>query len=229
MSEAQRKLKDRIRRLRELTEERGCTEAEALAAAEKAAQLMRDHGLSDADIVMDEQSSSTKNKGGGQKARLWPVIAHCTNTASIVITRRDGADVAFIGREPGPEIAVYLRDVCERAIDRELRRFKLTKLYRRQRKPSSRRETAAAFVAGMVDRLSRRLIDVFGPSTSAEARGEADRALAERYNAVDLPRPKAPQGRWDAQDAGSRAGDAVTLSHGVGGAANEPLQIGART
>ena len=48
------KIRDRIRALRDKTAARGCTEAEALAAAEKAAQLMRDHGVSEADIVMDE-------------------------------------------------------------------------------------------------------------------------------------------------------------------------------
>lgn len=227
LSDAQRRLRERIRRLRELTADRGCTEAEAMSAATKAAQLMRDHGLSDADIVMDEQASAARQKGGGQKARLWPIIAHCTNTSSIVVTRWSGTEVSFIGREPGPEIAVYLREICERAIDRELARFKLTKLYRRQRKVSSRRQTAAAFVAGMVARLSDRLLEVFGPTISPEVRHEAEHALAERYaGSVTLEKPKAPLGRWGAAAAGFIAAENVTLAHGVGGIA-VPLQIGA--
>ena len=221
------RIRQRILRLRELTQARGCTEAEALAAAEKAAQLMRDHGLSEADIVIDEQASASRQQGGGMKARLWPVIAYCTNTAVIVTSDASGATVvAFVGREPGPEIAVYLREICERAVDRELRLFKQTPIYRRQRKMSSKRETAAAFVAGMVHRLSTRLREVFGPSIDKAAREQAVVALDERYpSSHELARPKAPLGRESAAMAGFAAGNRVTLAHGVGEAA-APLAIG---
>ena len=220
------RIRQRILRLRELTQARGCTEAEALAAAEKAAQLMRDHGLSEADIVIDEQASASRQQGGGMKARLWPVIAYCTNTASIVISDASGTTVAFVGREPGPEIAVYLREICERAVDRELRLFKSSPIYRRQRKMSSKRETAAAFVAGMVHRLSTRLREVFGPSIDKAAREQAVAALDERYpSSHELARPKAPLGRESAAMAGFAAGNRVTLAHGVGEAA-APLAIG---
>lgn len=213
------RLRERIRHLREKTSARGCTEAEAMAAAAKAAQLMRDHGLSDADIVFDEQASPSRQKGGGQKAKLWGAIALCTNTASIVISDRAETRVAFVGREPGPDIAVYLRVICERAIDRELRVFKQSAIYRRQRKPASRRETAAAFVAGMVLRLTIRLRELFRPSVDAAARKQALTVLGERYpSASNLKGPVAPLGRHKATEAGFVAGGKPTLAHGVGGA-----------
>lgn len=226
MTDARSKARERVKRLREMTASRGCTEAEALAAAEKAAQLMRDHGISEADITIDEASSRTRQAGHGQKARLWPAIAHCTNTAVIVI-RDAGTDVSFVGREPGPEIAVYLRDVCERAIDRELARFKATPAYRRKRSLTVKRQMAAAFVGGMVNRLIYRLLDIFGPTIRREDRDEAEQALMERYSgAVDLPKPKRELRHIGAAVAGFMAGNNVTLAHGVAGAEG-PLAIGA--
>ena len=228
MSDARRKARERVKRLREMTAARGFTEAEALAAAEKAAQLMRDHGISEADVTIDEASSRSRQAGQGQKARLWPVIAHCTNTATIVIHRERGQEVSFVGREPGPEIAVYLRDVCERAIDRELVRFKTGPAYRRKRSLATKRQMAAAFVGGMVTRLSYRLLDIFGPTISREDRDEADQALMERYpGSVDLPKPKRELRHSAAAVAGFIAGDSVTLAHGVAGAEG-PRAIGGR-
>ncbi len=223
---ASKRIRERILALREMTAARGCTEAEALAAAGKAAQLMADHGLSEADIVMDEQASKAKEAGRGPKGKLWGTIAYCTNTASIMVDNGFERRVAFVGREPGPEIAVYLRDICERAIDRELRQFKQSKLYRRQRKASSRRETASAFTHAMVYRLSVRLRQVFGPSLNAEAGRQAVAALDERYpKATQIAQVRAPLGRLDAAMAGNAAGEKVTLAHGVGGS-SEPLAIG---
>lgn len=220
------KIRDRVRRLRQMTRANGCTEAEALAAAEKLAAIMRDHGLSDADIVMDEQASKARQGGTGQKAALWPVIAHCTNTDVIILRDRNGSRVAFIGREPGPQIAVYLREVCERAVDCALAAFKAGKLYRRKRTLKVRRQVATAFAGAMVARLCQRLLEIFGPTISAEERAAAGQALAERYpNNRDLPAPRREVRHVEARWAGHDAAQRVTLAHGVGGAA-ELARIG---
>ena len=224
---ASQKIRDRIRRLREMTAGRGCTEAEALSAAEKAAQLMRDHGLSDADIVMDEQRSKAKNRGGSPVAALWPVIAYCTNTASIIIDEGGkGVAVSFVGREPGPAIAVYLRTVCERAVDRAIREFKTGGFYRRRRGLPSKRAAVNAFANAMVNRLSSRLVDVFGPTINDEQRDQAKSALAERYpDRLPVRGPRKDLRHTEAAEAGWAAGSAVPLSHGVSGG-QAPRQIG---
>lgn len=226
MNEDRRRIRERLKRLREMTASRGCTEAEALAAAEKAAQLMRDHGITAADLEIEEASSPTRQAGHGMKARLWPVISFCTNTASIVVRDDDGADLTFVGREPGPAIAVYLWDVCERAIDRELVRFKSSTPYRRKRKLTVKRQMAAAFVIGMILRLSERLKLLFEPSIDVPSREAAKAALVERYpDSLVLRRPRAKVRHVEAVAAGLMAGDKVTLAHGVN-AAGAPLQIG---
>ncbi|KQZ87221.1 hypothetical protein ASD64_07220 [Mesorhizobium sp. Root157] len=225
MSAASQKVRDRIRMLREKTPERGCTEAEALAAAEKVAQLMRDHGLSEADIVMSEETSPSDH-GRSIKAKLWPVIGHCTNTAHVVIRGRSGAEVQFIGRAPGPEVAVYLREVCEGAITRAVREFKTTTFYRRRRGLKSKRAAVADFTDGMVNLLRWRLVDVFASTINEAAQADAATALAERYPDMGLIKQrKAPLRHSAARSAGWRAGARVTLAHGVG-EADAPLQIG---
>ncbi|MBX3580805.1 MAG: DUF2786 domain-containing protein [Rhizobiaceae bacterium] len=220
------KIRERIRLLRERTTARGCTEAEALAAAGKVAQLMLDYGLSEGDIAFDEQSSRSAQKGGSPKAALWPVIAWCTSTAVVVIERMHGADVTFVGRAPGPELAVYLRDVCERAVDRAVRDFKKGRFYRARRGLPSKRAAVNAFTTGMVGRLNQRLQVIFGPSVSREAYDEAARELDLRYAGnTDTPPPRVDLRHIAAAAHGWMAGEKVTLAHGVGGVAT-PLQIG---
>ena len=224
---ASHKIRDRIRRLREMTSARGCTEAEAVSAAEKAAQLMRDHGLSDADIVMDEVRGKARNRGQSVGAKLYPIIAYCTNTQCIFITGRKKTEQAFIGRAPGPDIAVYLRDVCDRAVDHGVRRFKLGKVYRRRRTLATKRQAVADFTEGFVLRLSHRLLDIFGPSIDKGAQEAANAAMVERYGeGLPIEHRHAPDRYSEARARGWRDAGDVTLAAGVGGAANAPLQIG---
>ncbi|SCM75420.1 conserved hypothetical protein [uncultured Pleomorphomonas sp.] len=49
------KLKAKIRALREMTSTRGCTEDEAMAAAAKAAELMREYGVSDVELETESK------------------------------------------------------------------------------------------------------------------------------------------------------------------------------
>lgn len=224
---ASKKIRDRIRQLREMTSERGCTEAEALAAAEKAAKLMREHGLSDADIVMDEQRSRRRASGRSVKAQLWPIIAACTNTVPTLTSDEAGQPiVTFIGRAPGPDIAAYLRDICERAIDRAVREFKRTPFYRRRRGLPSKRAAVSGFVQAMVNRLGNRLWAIFGPQHDPDALAEARSAQLAIYGRGRSIKARDGSLRHcEARALGWMAGGKVGLAHGVGGD-QIPLQIG---
>lgn len=224
---ASKKIRDRIRQLREMTSERGCTEAEALAAAEKAAQLMRDHGLSDADIVMDEQRSQRRAAGRSVKAQLWPIIAACTNTVPTLTSDAAGRPiVTFIGRAPGPDIAAYLRDVCERAVDRAVREFKQSPFYRRRRGLASKRAAVSGFVQAMVSRLGNRLWSIFGPQHDPDALDDARSAQLAIYGQGRAVKARDGSLRHcEARALGWMAGGKVGLAHGVG-ADHAPLQIG---
>ncbi|TIW44375.1 MAG: hypothetical protein E5V71_07305 [Mesorhizobium sp.] len=67
---------------------------------------------------------------------------------------------------------------------------------------------------------------MFASSVDEAAQDEAEKALAERHaGMVTIKQPAAPLRHEDARAAGWRAGEKVTLAHGVGASA-KPLQIG---
>lgn len=221
----QSKIKVQIRALRDKTTARGCTEAEAMAAAAKAAELMREHAISEESLVIGVASSKTKIMGRSERDRLVPIIAYCTNTASIYLVDEENT-IVFVGLEPWPEVADYLRVVCFRAIGRELALFKQRRFYRARKTLKTRRAATADFTAGMVARLANRLVELFMPTVSEADQHSAKTALAERFNNLATIRRKDRKKRFsEAVFEGCKAGDTVPLNHGVEGAA-EPERIG---
>lgn len=214
--DARQKIAARIAALRQKTKARGCTEAEALAAAELAARLMADHGLSDAEIEMTEAVSPGQCRRAGWKISLSNAIARVTNTACV----EGGGGMLFLGREPGPEIAVYLRDVCFRAVQREVSAFQATAWYRQRRSPKTKRKACEDFREAMVFRLGGRLEATFRSTISAEAEKEANAVLEARFPDIRTIDVKSSDIRFDhAVHAGWVAGGSVHLAHGVDGGA----------
>ncbi|MCT4654383.1 MAG: DUF2786 domain-containing protein [Cohaesibacter sp.] len=223
--EQRERVREKIRALLSKTTDRGCTEAEAMAAAEKAAKLMQEHGLSDHDVNFAEIGSKAKGKGRAFRSNIWSTIAYCTNTASLIQTGLRNSEVVFIGKEPRPEIADYLRRVCDNAIDREVRAFKQTTFYRRRRSLATKRQAVSDFTEALVSRLCQRLITLFKSTINANERSGADQALAERHsNLVVVSSHERKDVRYsEAYFAGQNAGDRVEISHGVNGKGTQPL------
>lgn len=219
-------LKRKIVALRQKTVARGCTEAEALAAAEMAAALMREYGLTDGDVVMDEQTVLSRTKGHSPRDRLWNTLAFCTNTAAML---HDGAQTTrvFIGEEPGPSIAAYLYVVLDRSLDREIAAFKDGPLYRRRRTAATKRQAVSDFTVGLVRRLQERLRILFAETLSDEAFRRAVEARDVRHPDAQSVTPRAAKDvRFaEAWASGRAAGDGVNLAHGLGGR-SEIKQIG---
>jgi hypothetical protein len=212
------KIKERIRALRAKTTARGCTEAEALAAAELAAKLMRQYGLGAADIEMSRSSARQKTRRPTERSRLYNMIAVCTNTAVVASDEEGELVLVFIGREPWPDIAAYLKVVCDRAIDRAVAEFKRNPFYRRRRSVSTRRAAVELFTRAMVGRLCVRLGELFAGLYSKDQRAAAERHLAVLYpNAVarPVPRRNLDDRLSEAAEHGWRAGSQVGLHHGV--------------
>ncbi len=223
-------IKRKIAALLKMNSASGCTEAEAMAAAEKAAALMREYGLSEADLTIGKASTRAASKGQGIRDQLWCIVAFCTNTASTFVheTGKRGADIVFIGPDPGPEIAAYLVTVLNRAIDGSIAVFKSEPFYRRRKTDATRRAAVRDFTAGMVGRLSRRLVDVFGPSIDKRANALAVAARDQLFaGAKPISGPELGKPRFaSAALSGWSAGGKVNLAHGVQGGATERRQIG---
>ncbi|QCM10888.1 DUF2786 domain-containing protein [Agrobacterium tumefaciens] len=220
-------LAKRITALRQMTVERGCTESEALSAAAKAAELMREYGLSENDITVDEQAVKSRTKGQSARDPLWDMLCHCTNAVAIILEGRGECRRAFVGIDPGPAIATYLYVVLDRAVDREIVLFKASPFYRRRRTVATRRQAAQDFTSGLVVRLRRRLRDLFAESVSADALKTAIAARAERYPDTTSIATRETKTRFnEAIAAGWLSGDNINFSHGVDGTAQAPKMIG---
>ncbi|WP_306050134.1 DUF7168 domain-containing protein [Oceaniradius stylonematis] len=220
---------DRIRKLLAMTPERGCSEAEAMSAAAKAAALMTEHGLSADEVEFDHAEVNVRSAGRSERSKLWPVIAYCTNSAVILIEEWPYEPrVRFVGLPPAPEVATYLWTVCDRAIDHELARFKQSSQYQRRRLPKTRRRATEDFTAGMVQRLTGRLYQLFKPTLDERLRRQAvlaRDAASPNSQVVNHSRKRKRDG-CDT-DAGWAAGSRPSINHGVGGRAVR--QIGGKT
>ena len=209
----------RIRQLQEMTPERGCSEAEARLALERAAALMKKNNLSDLDLVMTH-ADGTRPVAVKATVRdpLWAAVAHFTNTAAITMRdmRTGRRVIRFYGRAPAPEIAAYVRDLLDASVDYEIRQFHRTPGYRRLRKKKTRTRAGRAFVAGMVERLTIALRERFhqthDPATYEEARRHCDE---RNPDAVTRKAPRS-KGHDGAREAGWRAGGRVEINKGVG-------------
>lgn len=210
------KLLAKIRALTAKTVSAGCTEAEALAAAERAAALMRDHAISEVLLEIDKSSIGVKFNAKSAKARLCSGIAYVTNCAIVHVEERKAKSVVYVGFAPGPQIACYLHDVTHRAMKTASKDFRAGSFYRARRTDKTKRKAVEDFTVAMIDRLIIRLGDMFRDTISMNRRGRAQEALDELFPSATAIRRKAPKERFEqASNAGRRAGDRVHLAHGV--------------
>lgn len=210
-------LRRRIAALLHKARDVGASEAEALVAAERAARLLAEAGLTEDDVEYDEDQAALGTKRPTVRDQLWGVVAICTNCAAI--TDRDWTPVIiFIGRAPGPQIAVYLVDLLRRAIDREVEGFKTSPEYKRRRTLATRRAAVQDFTNGLVVRLRLRLLDLFAASIDDAAREQARHVLDQRFPQSKPGKMPSHRTRFgSAAGAGYAAGGKVQIARGVTG------------
>lgn len=158
------RLIQRIQALRTKTVEQGCTEAEALAAAEKVAELLDRYGLSLSELDLRQQSC----EGIGietARRRMAPIDDCIPSVAAFFdcrIWREKMADgqlrYMFFGLPADVEAAHYLYDLIEQAFATETAQFKVSPAY--QELPSgTRRSGTHSFQVGLshgiIDKLAR--------------------------------------------------------------------------
>ena len=218
------RLRARLRALLDKTVANGCTEAEALAAAEKARAIMAEHGISTTDLAMGQaRAAEDAPARPAWHNAILRAAALCTNTA--VLMERTG--YVFVGAEPGPEIAVYLRDIALRAVGSGVAEFRRSPAVAGQRLFALRDRAERDFTAAFVERLALRLVEIFGPQRDDAARR---RALAHRdalCPSVPVRDPRRRTRDVGAFAAGAAAADEVALHHGVRGSAAQH-RIGGR-
>jgi hypothetical protein len=238
-------LLDKISALLTKTEQSGCTEAEALAAAELAEKLMAKYGLSLTELeAISSPAVACEADGtpiGDQRCHevvhLTNAIGVYTNTRSWYHTRgvihvskkerrlhqHRGVIAVFFGFPADVQVAIYLVNTLRIALDTEWRAYWRT--YGKDSKTSAR-TARAHFMRGMTHRLSQRLREM------KKAQGQAnvndcrtivlakERIVNEAIEAMGLKishdHHRGPfYADPDAYAAGQAAGDRATIGSGA--------------
>ncbi len=234
MNEDRARISAKIRALLAKTTENGATEAEAMAAAEKASELMGEYNLSMRDVqdVKDEswgKRARPFGKGSSRRRHYHEV----SNSMGAIAAFCDckvwvsGGELVFFGTQTDTEIAHYMFDMLRETMDREYRRFEKSEAGRREKQYGTHGKTMrAAFMLGFVVRVNARLRQMKAEREAtmraASVTGTAlvvvkGQELARRFNALGVnPRTVAGnsggRGNSTAMNAGKAAGDRANLS-----------------
>lgn len=217
-------IKARIRALRSKTIENGCTEAEALAAAEKVMALLQQHRLEDWQDAVAEEEVQLGSSRRSALSPLFGVVAWVCHCQAMYVARPGRLSLIYLGRDPWPEAAGYLHAVVQGAAKRATADFRLTDTYRRRRKPATRARAQKHFLEGFVSGLTRKLFDLKRAAGDGSQQAR-DLVLAEkalRLHDTWTLRPlrgAKPDSRFqEARLQGLRAGQETHVGWGVGSA-----------
>jgi hypothetical protein len=210
-------LKAKIRKLLDRTVDRGCTEAEAEAAMDAAARLMREHGLTRDDLVMTmERCRRPVTKGSSPRDWVLMAIAKGLGCSVLRIIGSD-AHAQFYGAEPAPQIAAYIADRCLIALETEPRQFRQTTYYKRKRTARAKTAAGRSFIEGMCIGLANKISDRFDADSQVAACQRAEQWMRNQEGeASEAKSYKASQDR-QTRFHGSAAATRTDLSEGVGG------------
>ena len=174
------RLVQRIRALREKTVEQGCTEQEALAAAEKVAELLDRYGLSLSELDLRKQSCEGIGVETNRKRR-GPIDDCMADIADFFDCRVWGETAEtgelryiFFGLPADVQAAVYLHDLIALAFATETATFRDGEFYR-DTHTGQRRSATNSFqlglARGIVEKLRdlRRTRDAAGGATNGRA------------------------------------------------------------
>ncbi|MCJ8142942.1 hypothetical protein MKI84_08435 [Ancylobacter sp. A5.8] len=154
------RLKARLDALRRMTTANGCTEAEALNAAEKAATLLAELGMSDVEI--DAHLMGELEIGIGSRrtpmVRVYNAIATFSGCKGWLLRRERRLTYVYFGAPANILIAEYVHEVCRRAADTATRGFKRSDVYLRRRTSKTRAHALRAFQDGFAIGLAGQIM-----------------------------------------------------------------------
>jgi hypothetical protein len=226
------KVLSRIKALREKTVDQGCTEQEALAAAEKIAELLDRYGLSLSEVELKNQPCEgagieTGRKRYGPIDSCIPVVGNFCDCRVWSEKLPDGEiRYVFFGLPADVAGARYLYDLIERAFETETQRFKASALYA-EHHSSERRSATNSFQTGLAHGISGKLRSLRAEREAA-MRGSTGRDLVPLKASVvedELAKlgltfqtrsgQKGKRVLSDAYSAGQEAGDRFEYQPGI--------------
>src|SRR5437660_6488364 len=156
------RLKSRTQGLRAKTTDNGCTQAEALLAAAKVAELLDRYDLSLTDVELREAPCERRAYETHRKKRIplddciGAIADFCDCRVWREKNRAGEARYVFFGLRPDIEVAHYLTELIDAAVRSELGRYKTTSDYQ-QFRHQERHVANASFALGMVASIADKL------------------------------------------------------------------------
>ena len=217
---------EKIRALLRKTVENGATEAEAMAAAAKAEELIAKYDVETTELDIQESSfAETKSGFNRDDYHFFVVVSNAialfTETRYWTEVRNSIPDKGvFFGLAHDVEIAEYFLAICMGAMQREVERYAKTEA---AFFPQRKERMIRSFKEGMANRLGKRFVMM---ASSRKKAGTGlivlKDALIEEEIAKSGSEFKDESLRYRDKDAaafnrGSAAGDRVSLNQGLGG------------
>jgi Protein of unknown function (DUF2786) len=160
----------KIRALLNKTMESGCTEAEAMAALDKARAMMDAHEITEAELQLTKEEKAVLRSEPPDsldphniKWHLMGAVADFCNCEAWQKRRRDTKQVEFCGLQSDAQLATWLLDTLTQFVQAELARHLMDTLPPK----GERRRVIRGFVQGCCDRIGHRLRALCAQSAAA--------------------------------------------------------------
>lgn len=236
-------LLDKITALLAKTEERGCSEAEAIAAAELAQKLMAKYGLSLSELrataspvdACEAEATAIGRRRAHEVLHLSPVIAFYTDTRTWFhrhgwihgakdgrwrVHESGGIVVVFFGLSADVQVANYLTSTLRVMLDSEWSAF--WRAYPKKPKPNAR-TARASFMVGITERVSHRLYQMKRAQSRAVVNDCREIVLAKKQIVAAAYEASGVRPRPEGRSFFSVAGDLI--SYKAGDAAGQRVSI----
>lgn len=223
------KLAARIRALRAKTVENGCTEDEAIAAAEMLAKLLDKYNMTvdEAELRESQFTKHTQPEADLVGDRIWKVAKAIAELVEVKYWISPAGvspvEVTFFGFDHEVEGARYLLDICSGAMRREHSRLKKAYALLVQ---DRQRLKILPFLDGMADSLSRRIRALKPPRPTGTGLVVLKdqlitQAMADAGLKTHQRNMRGSRDHEDTYGAGVKAGERVPLNRGIRGGAND--------
>lgn len=148
------RVKRLIRKMSERTTDRGCTEAEAMEAAEKVGALLKQFDLELSDVFIAEETCVQREfyMANEHFRSCVSGIAHLCSLKQYRDLGKPGVVLVLFGFERDMELALYLWSVVNEAFDTEWAKFTVEHGFARK--------TRESFEMGFADRIWSRMYDI---------------------------------------------------------------------
>jgi hypothetical protein len=180
----------RIRALRTKTVDRGCTEAEALAAAAKVSELLERHDLTLDEVSVRRSDCEGVNVSTGRKRRTpvdscVPTLAEFCDCRLWAEEGENGVlSYVFFGLRADVEAARFLHDLIEATFDTESATFRRGDIYRAL-SGGDRRIALNSFQIGLATGIAGKLAALKSARQNAGAKSTGFDLVAVKHSVVD--------------------------------------------